>query len=69
LAQAEAKGEVPNSFREIAAQWFEKWKRGKVERYAQNTEARLKDDILSRIGNRPVAAIKPSEIRKHDPSD
>lgn len=62
VALAEANGEVVNSFREIAWQWFEKWKTGKVERYAQNTEARLKDDVLSRIGDRPVAAIKPSEI-------
>jgi len=60
--EAEANGEVMNPFREVAAQWFEKWKVGKVERYAQNTDTRLKEDVLSRIGNRPIAAIKPPEI-------
>jgi integrase len=35
---------------------------GRVDRYAQNTETRLKEDVLSRIGNRPIAAIKPPEI-------
>ena len=53
---------VVNPFREVAALWFEKWKVGKVARYAQNTEVRLKEDVLSRIGNRPIAAIKPPEI-------
>jgi integrase len=60
--EAEENGEVVNPFREVAAQWFEKWKVGKVERYAQNTDTRLKEDVLSRIGNRPIAAIKPPEI-------
>src|SRR5277367_1554215 len=35
-AEAEAHREVVNPFREVAAQWFEKWKVGKVERSAQN---------------------------------
>jgi integrase len=60
--RTEADGEVMNPFREVAAQWFEKWKVGKVERYVQNTDTRLKEDVLSRIGNRPIAAIKPPEI-------
>jgi len=61
-AEAETNGDLLNSFREVAAQWFEKWKVGKVERYARNTETRLEQDVLSRIGNRPIAAIKPPEI-------
>jgi hypothetical protein len=61
-AEVETNGDLLNSFREVAAQWFEKWKVGKVERYARNTEARLEQDVLSRIGNRPIAAIKPFEI-------
>jgi hypothetical protein len=51
-AEAEANGEVVNPFCEVAAQWFAKWKIGKVERYAQNTEVRLRDDVLTRIRNR-----------------
>jgi hypothetical protein len=61
-AEAEANCAVLNSFGDVAAQWFEKWKAGKVERYARNTETRLKEGVLIRIGNRPIAAIKPSEI-------
>jgi integrase len=61
-AQAEENDEVVNPFCNVAAQWFAKWKVGKVERYAQNTEVRLREDVLSRIGNRPIQAIKPQEI-------
>jgi integrase len=61
-AEAETTGDVVNPFRDIAAQWFEKWKVGKVERYARDTETRLNEDVLSRIGNRPIASIKPPEI-------
>jgi len=61
-AGVEANGDLMRSFREVAAQWLKKWKVGKVERYARDTETRLEEDVLSRIGNRPIAAIKPSEI-------
>ena len=55
---------VENPFSEVAALWFEKWKQSKVERYARNTETRIQEDVVSRIGNRPIAAIKPAEIAK-----
>jgi len=55
-------GDGVNSFRKVAAQWFEKWRVGKVERYAQNTETRLREDVLNRIGDRPIGDIKPPEI-------
>lgn len=60
----EPNSDVLNSFREVAAQWFEKWKAGKVERYVRDTETRIEQDVLSRIGNRPIADIKPPEIAK-----
>jgi integrase len=60
--RAEPNSDVVNPLREVAAQWFEKWRAGKVQRYARDTETRLEEDVLSRIGNRPIAAIKPSEI-------
>jgi integrase len=63
-ASAETDTEVGNPFCEVAARWFEKWKEGKVERYVRGTETRIREDILSRIGNRPIAAIKPAEIAK-----
>jgi hypothetical protein len=62
MAGPDANCETLNCFREIAAQWFKKWKAGKVERYARDTETRIKEDVLSRIGDRPIAAIRPSEI-------
>jgi integrase len=61
-AQTEVNVEAANSFRKVAALWLEKWKVGKVERYARNTEARLNEDVLSRIGHRPIGEIKPPEI-------
>ncbi len=63
-AKAEAEGDVVNPFRDVATQWFNKWKVGKVERYVLNTERRLNDDVLSRIGNRPIAEVRPPEIAK-----
>lgn len=61
-AKGEADGDVVNPFRDVAARWFAKWRVGKVERYVLNTQNRLNDDILNRIGNRPIAKIKPPEI-------
>jgi hypothetical protein len=61
-AKAEANGVVVNPFRDVAARWFAKWRVGKVERYVLNTQNRLNNDILNRIGNRPIAKIKPPEI-------
>jgi Arm DNA-binding domain len=60
--QSAMTGEGVNSFRKAATQWFEKWKVGKVQRYARNTETRLREDILSRIGDRPIGVIKPPAI-------
>jgi Arm DNA-binding domain len=51
-----------NPSREVAAKWFMKWKVGKVDRHVLITQKRLNDDILSKIGNRPIAKIKPPEI-------
>jgi|HubBroStandDraft_5_1064220.scaffolds.fasta_scaffold107139_1 hypothetical protein len=52
LRQSAPTGEGVNSFRSVAAQWFEKWKVGKVQRYAQNTETRLREtrSFSGRIG-------------------
>jgi integrase len=61
-AHAEESGDAVDSFRKVAALWFEKWRVGKVERYARDTETRLEENVLSRIGNRPIGAIKPPEI-------
>src|ERR1035441_4050408 len=60
--QTAVAGEAVNSFRKLATQWFEKWKVGKVERYARDTETRLKEDVLSRIGDHSIGDIKPPEI-------
>lgn len=60
--QVEASGEGQVSFQKVASQWFGKWRVGKVERYARDTEVRLKEDVLSRIGHRPIKELKPPEI-------
>jgi len=54
--------DILNPFREVAAKWFVKWKVGKVDRHVFITQNRLNDDILSKIGNRPIAKIKAPEI-------
>ena len=63
-ASAETDTNVETLFSGVAARWLEKWKEGKVERYARDTETRIQEDILSHIGNRSIAAIKPAEIAK-----
>jgi integrase len=54
--------DVVNPFRDVALQWFEKWKADKDEAYVGNTERRLNDDILSRLGERPIDEIQAPEI-------
>jgi len=63
-ASTEVNTDAENPFREVALLWFEKWKERKVERYTWDTESRIQEDVLSRIGNRPIAAIKPAQIAK-----
>jgi hypothetical protein len=60
----EPNSDVLNPFREVAAQWLEKWKAGKVERYVRDTETRIEQDVLSRIGNRPIADITHQSLKK-----
>lgn len=50
------------SFEAVAKLWFAHWKVGKVERHVLTTERRMKADILSRLGARPVAEIRPREL-------
>jgi len=61
-AKAEAQGDVLNPFRDVASQWFAKWKVGKVERHVLNTQNRLKDDILAGL------AIDRSQRSSHQKS-
>jgi integrase len=52
-----------NSFREVFIPWFEDiWSGAKDEQYARDVESFVRRDILPRIGDRPVAAIKTPEI-------
>jgi integrase len=53
---------VVNPFRNVALQWFEKWKADKDRVYVGYTARRLNDDILSRIGDRPIDEIQAPEI-------
>ena len=53
---------ILNPFREVATAWYEKWKVGKDERYLQSVERRLTDDVITRIGDRPIDEIQAPEI-------
>ncbi len=62
LAQPTANPSVLNPFKDVARQWFEKWKADKDEKYIADTETRLEEGILSRIGDRPIDEIQAPEI-------
>lgn len=51
-----------NTFREVEAKWHEKWKAGKTKRHAEQVQNRIDADILSKLGDRPIADIEPMEI-------
>ena len=69
VRQSASAGEGVNSFRKVAAQWFEKWKVGKVQRYAQNTEARLAEyaigHVVRLVGDALLVDIDESTILKY----
>jgi hypothetical protein len=52
-----------NKFAE-ARTMLQKWKAGKDERYVVNVERRLTDDVLARIGDRPIDEIEAPELVK-----
>ena len=62
LAQPTAIPSVLNPFKDVARQWFEKWKADKDEKYIADTETRLEEGIFSRIGDRPIDEIQAPEI-------
>ncbi len=51
-----------NTFREVEAKWHEKWRAGKTKRHAEQVQNRIDTDILSKLGDRPIADIEPMEI-------
>ncbi len=61
-AQDKAEPRVLDPFKDVAWQWFEKWKAGKDEKYVANTETRLEEGVLSKIGDRPIDEIQAPEI-------
>jgi integrase len=55
-------GPVVNPFKVVAEAWLEKWTAGKDEKHAANTERRLRDDILTRLGEREIDEIQPPDV-------
>jgi integrase len=57
-----SKEKAEGTFRAVALAWLEKWRADKDERYVVNAERRLTDDVLSRIGDRPIDEIQAAEL-------
>lgn len=53
---------MQNTFRAVAKQWHEHWKKGRSPRHAAYVWSRLERDILPRLGSRPVAEIESLEV-------
>jgi integrase len=51
-----------NSFRTVAAHWFEHWKDGKSCRHADSVKSRMAADILPCLGARPIVEIEAPEL-------
>ena len=54
--------EVVNPLREVSLNWVKQWKVSKDKRHVLYIEGRLNDDIISRLGDRPIDEIQPPEI-------
>jgi hypothetical protein len=46
----------------VALDWLQKWKADKDARYVVDAERRLTDDVLARIGDRPIDNIQSPEL-------
>jgi integrase len=57
-----AKTNAENSFQSVAMLWLEHWKEGVTPRHADDTERRMKANILPYIGARPIAEIEAPEL-------
>lgn len=53
---------VENSFQRIASLWMDHWKDGKSPRHVDYVKRRMDADILSCLGQRPVAEIEAPEL-------
>jgi len=56
------KAAAATSFQSIASAWWEHWQDGKNQRHAVQVKRRLENDILPRLGARPIAAIEAPEL-------
>ncbi len=61
-AKAVQTGDVPNSFKLITLEWLAKKKSEWVEGYYSKVEARMKNDILPWLGDKPITEIKAVDI-------
>lgn len=53
---------VVNSFAWVEAQWYEKWSADKDKRHAGQVSDRIENDILPKLGHRPIAEIEAPEV-------
>jgi integrase len=51
-----------NTFEVLANEWFDVRRSGWVESYSSRLRSRMDDDLLPKLGKRPIAEIKPIEV-------
>ena len=51
-----------NSFAAVAEHWLAHWREGKSTRHADTTERRLRQNILSSLGDRPISEIEAPDV-------
>lgn len=61
-AQVKAQASLDSAFALVAAEWYEKKKKGWTERYAASVRHRLDKYLLPRLGARPIDEIKAPEL-------
>jgi integrase len=51
-----------HTFEKIAEQWLEHWKGNKSARHSATTRNRLRGNVYSVLGSRPIAEVEPMEL-------
>jgi integrase len=55
---------APDSFEEVAKQWWDWWGKGKAPRHADTVLRRLKGDVFPAYGRKPINAVTAADVRE-----
>lgn len=54
---------IKQTFRNVAEEWYSKWREGKNEKYQANTWTRLNNNVFPKIGDISVAELTPLHFK------